>query len=566
MKNELKITENYNSLFLNNIDFIASSIELINLCCVQNYDEVNKIASDLYIDFLKITELLLENENFFNGERVIVDSQFISIMLSNIEQCCDDKNYVLLSDLFQLQVIPLIKDIQIIIREYIDIYSTFGYFKRNINLLKSSNTALATIIDQHVFDANNYVLEYSDVGYLTLRINKDSSYYFCGVQNPQADAIAFANRYYEPSIKHYIVYGFGMGYHLLELWKLCGNESQIDVYDSDISILKVAFQYVNLNEILKFNSVNIYYDSNYEKLSKAIENLNVDEGRFLMHFPSVQNIRQLTIKKWMEDLFFKDNTIRNELPKLICNFKSNIKLYNEIVDNLKEKFENRTLFIIAAGPSLDKNIGLLKEFPKNGCLIIAVGTVLKKLINLNIIPDYFIVTDPNTYVYRQVEGLEECTIPMLFLSTASRKFAQNYRGKKYIIFQNEFDLAEEYAVKNGYLLYNTGGSVSTVAIDIGIQLECKRIVLLGLDLAYTNKHAHAQDTSFATIESTDNMAQIKSINGGFVAASRAFVWFRNWIENRIAQACSVEIIDATEGGAYIEGTIIMKLKDVLSRL
>ena len=145
------------------------------------------------------------------------------------------------------------------------------------------------------------------------------------------------------------------------------------------------------------------------------------------------------------------------------------------------------MYIVAAGPSLDLNFKRLKEV-KNKGIILATGTVFRKLISADIIPDYLIVTDANARVYKQIAGYEDYDIPMLFLSTAYYGFASNYKGKKYIICQKDYRKAEELASQLDLHCFLTGGSVSTTALDIGITFKCRRIIFLGLDLAYTNNY------------------------------------------------------------------------------
>lgn len=59
-------------------------------------------------------------------------------------------------------------------------------------------------------------------------------------------------------------------------------------------------------------------------------------------------------------------------------------------------------------------------------------------------------------------------MPLIFLSTAYYGAVATYTGDKYIACQHGYDKAEKLAKKQGYKLYNTGGSVTTLCIDICI--------------------------------------------------------------------------------------------------
>ncbi len=113
------------------------------------------------------------------------------------------------------------------------------------------------------------------------------------------------------------------------------------------------------------------------------------------------------------------------------------------------------------------------------------------------------------------------------------------------------------------MLFNTGGSVSTTALDIGIKFGCKRIIFIGLDLAYTNNQGHALDTPTAEMMDTTELRKVLDINGRLVGTGKSLDIYRKWIEKRIKGIDNIEFIDATEGGALIEGMRVCKLVDVI---
>ena len=229
---------------------------------------------------------------------------------------------------------------------------------------------------------------------------------------------------------------------------------------------------------------------------------------------------------------------------------------------MENQFAGKDLYIIAAGPSLDINFKELKKVGADG-IILATGTVLKKLVNHGIRPDYVIITDANAAVYPQIEGIGNIGVPLLYLSTVYHKVVKDYVGDKYFICQKDYNLSEAFACQNGYRLFNTGGSVSTTALDIGIQFGCKRIIFVGLDLAFTNNLDHATGTPVRRWVDTSDRRQVEDIDGGLVSTGKNLDIYRKWIEKRILDEKDISFIDATEGGAKIKGTIIKKLAEVL---
>ena len=139
---------------------------------------------------------------------------------------------------------------------------------------------------------------------------------------------------------------------------------------------------------------------------------------------------------------------------------------------------------------------------------------------------------------------------------------------KYIVYQNGYEKSEKKAQKNNVNLYNTGGSVTTLAMDVALQLGCKRLICVGLDLALTNGLDHASDTPQAKSVNYDGgfYRNVPAVGGGNVVTTKGLDGFRKWIETRIASVKDVEIIDATEGGALIKGMINKKLSDFIEPL
>ena len=142
---------------------------------------------------------------------------------------------------------------------------------------------------------------------------------------------------------------------------------------------------------------------------------------------------------------------------------------------------------------------------------------------------------------------------------------QEYPGDTYLICQEGFQKSEEYAASRQYPVYGTGGSVTTTALEVCIRMRCRRIVFVGLDLAYTNMQNHASGTSYVRYNAKGNMI-VKDIYGCDIPTAKNLHLYQKWIERRIQKedAAGIEFIDATQGGARIEGTEIEDLDKVIS--
>lgn len=549
----LQQTLTANSVLIELIDKIIFCIHM------QNYDKALHTSAEL---ISCLTAGLGQLQDVVGIER----TEELNRILEGIFAAQNNKDYILQADLYELQLRRYFIEIQE------DIISSEGFayddttFEKNRDLIRQTDSELYELLYQGTspFDLGEmgYEVEFSSCGLMTAALTDAAGRYYLHSNNRVSqEAFTLAASWYDEEVVQYIVYGFGLGYHIKELLQLDGN-IHIEVYEADLNVLKLAAAYTELGLFMKHPMVRIIYDPKHTKMLGRLKELKEDE-RFIIHYPSLRNVRIGNIKQKLENYFIQYSSLKNQIKLLNGNFRENIMHYNGFAEELREHFQNKDLYIIAAGPSLDKNFRLLKEVNRSEGIILATGTVYRKLLTAGISPDYFIVTDANERVYAQIAGLEESKIPMLYLSTAYKGFALHYQGKKYIIFQKDYSKAEDYANKHNIMLNRGGGSVSTVALDVGISFGCRRIIFLGLDLAYTGNFCHASETSLRSSKPSPDQRIVTDINGDAVYTGITLDMYRHWIEERICGEEGIEFIDATEGGARVAGMRIMTLREVL---
>ena len=106
----------------------------------------------------------------------------------------------------------------------------------------------------------------------------------------------------------------------------------------------------------------------------------------------------------------------------------------------------------------------------------------------------------------------------------------------------------------------------TTALDFCIKMGVRRIVFLGLDLAFTGGRSH-QGLKEKNMTAQSEL-YVTDIDGNEIPTSRNLNHYRLWIERRIARAkqekLPIEFIDASEGGARVEGTVVQTLLRTMS--
>ncbi|MCI8509157.1 MAG: motility associated factor glycosyltransferase family protein [Lachnospiraceae bacterium] len=547
--------------------------EAIYACHTQNHDRVVRILATVINVLVQRLEEVFADISYYNQEIELVNLEAINLSLQDILAAQENKDYVLLADLLELRLVPFLQSLQEAIRSYDGVDTDSEIWKNNMSALKEHDKSLWKQLNAYheryeretaagTWQMNHH-LEATNTGAFTLAgQDGNGMYYYHSNISPEGEAADFARYYYTIECPSYVVWGLGLGYHIHELFRL-DDGIRIQVFESNLDVIYHCLMAVDSSVLLNDFNFELIYDPDFKKVISVL-----DEGteNFIIHNPSLRHIKDARIKEQMEMFFIRDSGKRNAAILFENNSRENFKHYDGYADELRPEFEGKDVIIVAAGPSLDKNVELLKNKRPN-MVILAVETVFRKLLNLGIDVDYMIVTDANSRIYWHLEGLESRQVPMLYLSTAYKGYAMNYQGKKYLICQNGYKKAEELAKQKGWHLYETGGSVTTTAFDVCIRLGCKSIAFIGLDLAYTGNLAHAEGAAKRAAAGAEEMQQVPAVGGGKVPASKVFIMYNRWIAERAKKEDVVmPVIDATEGGAVIPGLKMMLFQSYLEEI
>jgi hypothetical protein len=440
--------------------------------------------------------------------------------------------------------------------------------QHNIHVLEQKYPAVFELIKLNTKYSNDYSLGTAKNDALTLKIHvRGKAFFLHSKYDPGREAAEFAIQNPPGECKHCIIYGFGFGYHIREILKLYP-QVQISVYEGNLDIFKLAVEKVDISDILQDDRVMLHVDPNqFALLGFLQKDLSNPYCTLIIHNPSL-----LAMPTVMNDLkfLFEEFRIRSQSSKLNrelmnSNYNYNIENYHYPVDKLFGKFQNQSVILVAAGPSLDKNKEWLRMAKGKACIIV-VNTALRILLSIGIVPDMVITIDPTPLVFKHLEELE-LDIPMIVLSTCWKGVLEQCKGLKFLALQQGFEPAEKYAKENDLQLVSTGGSVATAALDIAVKMGFSRIVFVGQDLAFSEQKSHAEGTTFCKdVEGSSNLRQIQGMYGKKLYTNSSLSMFKRWIEAKICEAKNIQYINATEGGAGIAGTIERTLKEVVERV
>ncbi len=468
--------------------------------------------------------------------------------LLNAQEMDDE---ILIADIIEGQLLPSLEQLVQELQQNVELGS-YDFYSDNMQILekKSSKALMAQINNASKRPDCEYIPEYTASGHITIRVTENNrSYYICGNNNPYRDAIYFVQGNIEPDKYKYVILGAGM---LFEAQALLTQrpDAELVVVEEDAFLLKLALTYQNLSELLSDDRISIEccgYDS-------FIAEMGLEDKCILIRKPAMRHIKNVGCRMAIERFFVKEMTIKEQAYVLEKEFRRNIR-QNDIksIDECAGRFKGKTVYLVAGGPSLNNSIDILKN-RECGSIILSVGTAMARLRKEGIQPDFAIVIDVSEAIYYQLNGyIDYEKTSLLYMISANSKAVASFSGKKYAIFQKGFNLAEDYAREHGFRLVNTGGSVSTTALDVCICLGCRKVICLGLDLAYTGNRTHAEGTlGVVDVTPKDDLPTVKNVYGEKVSTSYSLSSFHKWIENRIKDEHDVDFINITNG-AYIQG-------------
>ncbi|WP_139454049.1 motility associated factor glycosyltransferase family protein, partial [Campylobacter armoricus] len=263
-----------------------------------------------------------------------------------------------------------------------------------------------------------------------------------------------------------------------------------------------------------------------------------------------------------------ENFIYN-LPKIISNYS-----FKQLC--LKRKKQANNAIIVSTGPSLIKQLPLLKQYA-NYASIFCADSAYPILAKYDIKPDYvlslertevtseFFNNDFKEFDKDIVFVLKSLTHPNTFkyLDTNNRKILPI----TYYTFFTHFIGLHDF----GYM--DMGHSVATMAYILALHLEHKNIIFIGQDLAYAKDgSSHPKEYHYsANYESTSyEHEEVLAYGGnGLVKTHKAWILFKTEIEEAVFNAktyLNITTYNCTEGGARINHTIEKPFKQICEQL
>ncbi|EKF1371044.1 motility associated factor glycosyltransferase family protein, partial [Campylobacter coli] len=379
------------------------------------------------------------------------------------------------------------------------------------------------------------------------------------------------------------IYGIG---NALLIKNLSKHYKHLFVFESEIELFILALSTIDLSEELCSGKI---YLVDIEEERVDIQLLILFDMKDMFEYLSLYEmfVNNVYYKKFYEDVWHKaDELCEKNIKVVIRNLNSSLcigfECYSHLLQNIpsmlesipfqrilnerKNKFENA--IVVSAGPSLAKQLPLLKAYQDKAVIFCADGA-LSMLEKEGIVPDYVTNLDFTDLAMKFFQNKENKT-SLNMLSCATHPSLVHLVGNKSVILRDD-PLYQRFNLNDfGYI--DTGTHVSHFSYTLALALGFKNIIMIGQDLAFDEKgNSHSKGFDFG--EKFSGEENIDKLKVPAYAGKGEVLTHITWNDYRIKLeylfACNdqkAKFYNATEGGARINFTEELSFKECCEKL
>ncbi|EKP1693143.1 motility associated factor glycosyltransferase family protein, partial [Campylobacter jejuni] len=417
---------------------------------------------------------------------------------------------------------------------------------------------------------------------INLKDTSDNTFLY---ENVIDELNSMLNTYNDKYLLYPVLYFYGFGNGILFKALLQNkNHQHIVVFEKDIEIIWIMFHILDFSSelqsarlmVLQTSSLDIEFFSNFCSSKPFFQFSRIYFLELMSHYYERFHEDILGLNKKLAENF-KNSIISHgndpldalqgieqfvyNLPQMITH-----PSYKELLS--KRKGISDTAIIVSTGPSLTKQLPLLKKYASKATIFCADSSY-PILAKHGIKPDYVCMLERDEIVAECFNNdFGEFDKDILFIV----KSVTHPHTIKYLQKNNRaFILVSTYASFIQYLkldyfgYFNMGFSVAHMNFLLTIHLKYKNIILIGQDLAYAKDgQTHSQGFIHANLHNGDYKRDLDKFSttayggNGKVQSSEIWTLFRHNFEKDIVNIkmnYHITTYNCTEGGARIEGTI-----------
>jgi len=460
-------------------------------------------------------------------------------------------------------------------------------FAKNIKALRRQNSNLAEELES-IAELKQYEVFQSGESPTDLNIYDHEKK--CFIYNePKLDLIEQLSSLQQcKNYKYLYFFGIGNGFLLLSLL-LNHKAKMIYIIEPEYELFYIALHLHDFSDALYSTRLQLLHSSMLDfsiacdVLSKGdtlihAGYLSLIQSAYYINYQEVSSEVKATLLEAKEFLSAQKGNNFSDSIKGITQSLQNISYLSKSapLSQLKNTLQGKEAIVVSTGPSLNKQLKLLNQV-KDHVTIISVDASLPILYTHNIKPDFVVSMERDEPTSKFFINIPQKFQEGIHFVCASLQDKTVFEAIKVPTRMTVYRPLAEYKYFQlddfGYIGH--GASAANMAHDLAYELGCSKVTLIGQDLSFnkegeTHTKGHIFETnSLIEKEKQENrLIKIPAYAGkGTVLTHIYWLAFKQALEHEIFfYQHKMQTINATEGGARIEGSIELSFQEVCNSL
>ena len=384
------------------------------------------------------------------------------------------------------------------------------------------------------------------------------------------------------------VHGVGLGYYFEAALEWLKNPFHFLVFlEHDAEVVHRLFETQRGSRLLLNKQVRLYLLNDRDSENDTLRQVSQLFFKYVFYVSAlkfylerqgevIRNAIQADLEFWTYLHRVYSAEYRDAGRHFFLNFYQNLLNLPKagLVNGLYKQFKDLPAIICGAGPSLDKNLDVLKTLTDKA-LIFAGGTAMNAVNSHGLIPHWGVGIDPNETQRSRLIMNTAYEVPYLYRSRMNHPSLNLIHGVTvYVPGSSSYLLPEwfEEQLKISSEVIEEGFNVINFSLSLACAMGCNPIILVGVDLAYTdmksypsgvkNHPTYIKQEDFKTKNEQDELIIRKDIYGNPVTTLWKWITESLWIALQAKLLPGTLFINASEGGIGMEGIVNVPLNVV----
>lgn len=409
--------------------------------------------------------------------------------------------------------------------------------------------------------------------------DEDFSFSYHSVKDPLKEAESRIQAFDLEKTEVLFIYGVGVGYDFLAArrWLEEDPKRRLIFLEDNLGVIYRFFETDTATQLLGHSQVQLTYLKDLEQADFILNELFWHfQGQPYKIFPSVayEKYRPRFYDELKHQLTYDMQTKYDLLEEYLeygaafyRNFYLNILGWDQSVlgNKLFGKFKNVPAVICGAGPSLHKNMDVLKKV-KNKALIFGGSSSLNALLHAGIVPHFGVGIDPNPKQAERFEELPRLDFPFFYRQRLYHDALNLLEGPRlYITGTGGYEIANWFEKKCEIESeeIEEGRNVVNFSLEIASRMGCNPIIFVGMDLGFTDCKLYSPGVITEENKVEVNEIDPKQLSPDVIIKEDIYgkplytlwKWMSEskWITDFAEENPEVKLINSTEGGLGFDG-------------